>query len=60
VRILVIENTLFVSIWLLGIPKIPLANLAIVRNCLSCFDHQKTGFSTSSKGVQMSKNDNSR
>jgi hypothetical protein len=56
VRIPIIENTLSILIWLLGMLKIALANSGTVKHCPSCFDHQRKGFSTSSKGTQMIEN----
>jgi hypothetical protein len=40
---LAIGKTLYVSILLLGMPKIALAKYATIGNCPSCFDHQKRG-----------------
>jgi len=50
------QKIISILIWLLGMLGIALANLATVKNCPSCFDHQRRRSSTSSKGTQMFKN----
>ncbi len=60
VRILTIENTLYVSIWLPCMLQTTLAKYARVGNCPSCFDHQRIGFWTKSNGTSnVWKQDNS-